>query len=62
MVELLGYLEANGFSNYGRDFMRPISQEVHGIPRERVIGLQQAGTCGWTVVSIKKDWATVFPT
>ncbi len=43
MVELLGYLEANGFSNSiasggGRDFMRPISQEVYGIPRERVIG------------------------
>jgi hypothetical protein len=43
MVELLGYLEANGFSNYiasggGRDFMRPISQDVYGIPRERVIG------------------------
>jgi phosphoglycolate phosphatase-like HAD superfamily hydrolase len=34
MVELLGYLEANGFSNYiasggGRDFMRPISQKVY---------------------------------
>jgi phosphoserine phosphatase len=43
MVELLGYLEANGFANYiasggGRDFMRPISQEVYGIPRDRVIG------------------------
>jgi phosphoserine phosphatase len=43
MVELLGYLEANGFSNYivsggGRDFMRPISQDTYGIPRERVIG------------------------
>ena len=43
MVELLGYLEANGFSNYiasggGRDFMRPISQDVYGIPRQRVIG------------------------
>ena len=43
MVELLGYLEANGFSNYiasggGRDFMRPISQQVYGIPRDRVIG------------------------
>ena len=43
MVELLRYLEANGFSNYiasggGRDFMRPISQEMYGIPRERVIG------------------------
>ena len=43
MVDLLGYLEANGFSNYiasggGHDFMRPISQELYGIPRERVIG------------------------
>jgi phosphoserine phosphatase len=47
MVELLGYLEANGFSNYiasggGRDFMRPISQEVYGIPRDRVIGSSTA--------------------
>src|SRR3954454_16218309 len=43
MLDLLAYLEANGFANYiasggGRDFMRPISQEVYGIPRERVIG------------------------
>jgi phosphoserine phosphatase len=43
MVELLGYLEENGFTSYiasggGRDFMRPISQEVYGIPRDRVIG------------------------
>jgi phosphoglycolate phosphatase-like HAD superfamily hydrolase len=43
MLELLAYLEANGFSNYiasggGRDFMRPISDEVYGIPRDRVIG------------------------
>ena len=43
MVELLEYLEANGFSNYiasggGRDFMRPVSSELYGIPRERVIG------------------------
>src|SRR3954466_8829388 len=42
-LELLGYLAANGFSNYivsggGRDFMRAISEEVYGIPRERVIG------------------------
>jgi len=51
MVELLAYLEANGFSNYiasggGRDFMRPISQEVYGIPRERVIG--SASTFAYT--------------
>jgi haloacid dehalogenase-like hydrolase len=43
MVELLGYLEANGFSNHivsgsGADFMRPITWEMFGIPRERVIG------------------------
>jgi phosphoserine phosphatase len=43
MVELLRYLAAKGFTNYiasggGRDFMRPISQEVYGIPRDRVIG------------------------
>ena len=43
MVELLRYLEAHGFTNYiasggGRDFIRPITQEVYGIPPERVIG------------------------
>jgi hypothetical protein len=43
MVELLDYLRANEFANYiasggGRDFMRPISQDMYGIPRERVIG------------------------
>ena len=43
MIELLAYLETNGFSNYiasggGRDFIRPVSQELYGIPRDRVIG------------------------
>jgi phosphoserine phosphatase len=43
MSELLGYLAANGFANYivsggGRDFVRPISMELYGVPRERVIG------------------------
>jgi hypothetical protein len=43
MVELLGYLGSRGFSNYivsggGRDFMRPISMDVYGVPRERVVG------------------------
>jgi hypothetical protein len=43
MVELLGYLEANGFSNHivsgsGADFMRPITQELFGIPPGRVTG------------------------
>ena len=43
MVELLRYLEANGFTNYivsggGRDFMRPITGPMYGIPPERVVG------------------------
>ena len=43
MVELLCYLEAHGFTNYivsggGRDFMRPTSEELYGIPPERVVG------------------------
>jgi len=43
MIELLRYLEANGFTNYiasggDRDFMRTITQDVYGIPPEHVIG------------------------
>ena len=43
MVELLRYLESNGFSTYiasggGRDFMRPVTTQMYGIPPERVIG------------------------
>jgi len=43
MIELLRYLEANGFTNYivsggGRDFMRPVTASMYGIPPERVIG------------------------
>jgi hypothetical protein len=43
MIELLQYLEANRFITYiasggGRDFMRPITQELYGIPPARVIG------------------------
>jgi phosphoserine phosphatase len=47
MIELLDHLAANGFRNYiasggGRDFMRPISQDLYGIPRQRVIGSSAA--------------------
>ena len=47
MLELLDHLAANGFTNYivsggGRDFMRPISHDVYGIPRQRVIGSSAA--------------------
>jgi phosphoglycolate phosphatase-like HAD superfamily hydrolase len=43
MVELLRYLEANGFVCYiasggDRDFMRPVAEELYGIPPERIIG------------------------
>ena len=43
MAELLDLLGANGFTTYiasggGRDFVRPVSDELYGIPRERVIG------------------------
>jgi len=43
MIELLHYLEANGFTCYvvsggGRDFMRPITVDMYGIPPERVVG------------------------
>lgn len=43
MRELLDFLAANGFANYivsggGRDFMRTVTQELYGIPPERVVG------------------------
>ena len=43
MVDLLRYLETNGFATYiasggDRDFMRPVAQEMYGIPPERIIG------------------------
>jgi phosphoglycolate phosphatase-like HAD superfamily hydrolase len=43
MVDLLRYLEANGFATYiasggDRDFMRPVAEDMYGIPPERVIG------------------------
>lgn len=46
MVQLLRYLEAHQFTCYivsggGRDFMRPVTGELYGIPPERVIGSAQ---------------------
>ena len=43
MVDLLELLRANGFTTYiasggGRDFMRPVTEELYGVPRERVVG------------------------
>lgn len=60
MVELLSYLETNGFSNFvvsgcGLDFISPVTEELYGIPRERVIGSATAleyvsGEGGGTVI------------
>ena len=46
MVELLRYLEHHGFTCYivsggGRDFMRPVTSRIYGIPPERVVGSAQ---------------------
>jgi phosphoglycolate phosphatase-like HAD superfamily hydrolase len=46
MVELLRYLETHDFTNYivsggGRDFMRPVTGSIYGIPPERVVGSSQ---------------------
>jgi phosphoserine phosphatase len=43
MCELIAFLEANDFRVYicsagGRDFVRPVAEQIYGIPRERVIG------------------------
>ncbi len=43
MLELLDYLRANGFTTYivsggGVEFMRPITQQVYGIPAPQVVG------------------------
>jgi len=43
MVELLRYLEANGFTCFiasggSRDFMRAVTNEIYAIPPERVVG------------------------
>ena len=43
MIDLLRYFEAHGFVNYiasggNRDFMRVITDEIYGIPAERVVG------------------------
>jgi hypothetical protein len=43
MLEVLGYLRANGFKTFivsggGIDFMRPITEKAYGIPPEQVVG------------------------
>jgi phosphoglycolate phosphatase-like HAD superfamily hydrolase len=43
MIELLGYLRANGFKTFivsggGVEFMRPWTERIYGIPPEQVVG------------------------
>jgi phosphoserine phosphatase len=43
MIELLRYLEAHGFTVFiasggSRDFMRTVTEELYGVPPERVVG------------------------
>jgi hypothetical protein len=43
MLEILSFLRANGFKTYivsggGVEFMRPMTEEVYGIPPEQVVG------------------------
>lgn len=49
MIDLLRYLEANGFTTFiasggDRDFMRPVTEDVYGVSAERVIGSSNAIT------------------
>ena len=66
MVELLRYLEAHGFITYitsggDRDFMRVVTEEIYGIPAERVIGSSNAlsyvedDDCGQVAYLAKPD-------
>jgi phosphoglycolate phosphatase-like HAD superfamily hydrolase len=47
MIDLLSYLRENGFTSYiasggDRDFMRPVTEAIYGIPSEHVIGSSNA--------------------
>jgi phosphoserine phosphatase len=66
MIELLRYLEENGFTTYiasggDRDFMRVVTEEMYGIPAERVVGSSNAlryiadDSCGSVAYLAKPD-------
>ena len=53
MLELLGYLRANGFKTFivsggGVEFMRVFAEQVYGIPPEQVVGsrARPSSRCG----------------
>lgn len=61
MVELLRYLEAHDFVTYiasggDRDFMRPVADDLYGIPPERIIG----SALGITVSEQEGETALVY--
>jgi phosphoglycolate phosphatase-like HAD superfamily hydrolase len=52
MLELLGYLRANGYKTYivtggGQDFVRVYAEQVYGIPPEQVVGSAGGTTYGY---------------
>ena len=72
MVELLRYLEENGFTCYiasggNRDFMRTITHDIYGIPPERIIGssnglrFQEEGDGGSSSTSPSRTSSTTGP-
>ena len=70
MVELLRYLEANGFTNYiasggDRDFMRPVTEEMYGDPRragdrqlERAAAGSTTSTAAWSAIRPRRSSST----
>ena len=61
MLELLGYLRANGFKTFivsggGVEFMRAFAEKVYGIPPEQVIGSSGVTKfrCGMAPVLVKE--------
>jgi len=64
MVELLRYLEANGFATFiasagDRDFMRTVTTDIYGVPPERIVGSSNAlqyvdGPDGGAIVYLAK--------
>ena len=67
MLEVLSYLQANGFTTYivsggGIDFMRAWSEDVYGIPPQQVIGSQAAAVYQVNdgAAEIVKQWQLDF--
>ncbi|WP_136032560.1 HAD family hydrolase [Microbacterium sp. PF5] len=65
MVELLRYLERHGFTCYivsggERDFLRPLTQSIYGIPPERVVGSALGLTYDEATGSVRYSPALAF--